>query len=91
MENFILIPIPFEQLEKTIEKAVNKAVNEAIKKTNNLNSTVYSINQAKKILKIGDPKIKQLIAAGLIKTTKDGKKISAYELNEYLRVSDYGQ
>jgi len=80
-ENGIFILSP-EQLEKIVLNALKKHDSE--KQQAEKNTTVYTFNQARKILKIGYDKLNKLIENGYLRTTADGKKIPQTEIDNFL-------
>jgi len=83
MQNeIILISISLNELESLIEKSFNKVI-EKKQFTKQTDLRFFSIHQAQKILRVGNQKIKKLIATGKLKATPDNK-ISEVELNKFL-------
>jgi len=82
MKNQLIVINP-DQLAAIVETAVLKAIQNSPALKQPGSTKLYSIYQARKIMRIGDKKIKQLIASGIVKTNASNK-ISEYELNKYL-------
>jgi len=83
MEQHIFITMSPDDLRTLVKEGVIQAQRETAQKEET--NRTYSINQASKILGRSFTTVKNLIMSGKIKTISDGKRITALELNNYLR------
>ena len=69
-----------------IKKIVKEAINEHDKEKMNLSAsaTIYSFNQVKNILGCSHATVKKMVREGVLKTTRDQRRVPAWALNEYL-------
>ena len=71
-----------EEVFAKIDEIVRFAIKEELqKKQQEIN--LYSIHQTTKKLRIGNKKLKEYIADGIVKATPDNR-ISEYEINKFL-------
>jgi len=82
MQTVQITNITVEELETLMEKTFYKVM-EKNQFTKQTDLRFFSIHQAQKILRVGNQKIKKLIATGKLKATPDNK-ISEVELNKFL-------
>ena len=85
MKSEIVTTYSSEDLEAIIIASLKKY--EAMKAALPSNEETFSINQVAKRLGRSHSTIKRLIETGLLKTTTDQRRVSAFSLNEYLRIS----
>lgn len=83
MEQQILITLSPDDMVSLIKKSIREVHQEDAQAQNT--NKCYSINQASKELGLSFTTVKKLITAGKLKTTADGRRIPAQELNNYMK------
>ena len=85
MKSEILTTCSMEELKLVFIEGLKEY--EAMKAASPSNDATFSINQVAKRLRRSHSTIKRLIETGLLKTTTDQRRVSAFSLNEYLRTN----
>jgi len=86
MEIQITTTLTPDDLKNLIKAGIREVQKESIQQENT--NRTYSINQARIELGLSFTTVKKLILSGKIKTTSDGRRIPAQELNMYLKGAD---
>ncbi|GAP43979.1 hypothetical protein TBC1_112138 [Lentimicrobium saccharophilum] len=85
MENYLMTTLSESDLQRIVEKAIES---HEIKKTALLNAGLnYSFAKVAQIFGRSHTTIKNLVKAGKLKTTADGRRITQAAINEYLKTS----
>ena len=83
MEQQILITMTPDDLLNLVKTGIREVEKE--KESQETKNRSYSINQASKELGRSFTTIKRMIEEGKLKTTSDGRRVTAQALNDYLK------
>ena len=86
METQITTTLTADDLKNLIKAGIREVQKESLQQENTNKS--FSINQASKELGRSFTTVKNMILSGKLKTTSDGRRIPAQELNKYLKGAD---